>query len=150
MRINKITSIILLFFFISSLLFLHFITYRTCQTFKVFRDTLDFGTEHVQGCFSQNAIKKNLRHYVKTYANKSSFIYKFAAKYKYQSIRKDNKSDNKIFENFGGLNDSDGEILNFSKDNNNKLVLKKPFIKGLINSGFKPLNKNITKNSDYE
>ena len=77
MKINKATFIMLLLLFISSLLFLHFITYRNCQTFKIFKATLDFGTEHVRGCFSQNAIKKNIRHYVKTYVSKSSTIYTF-------------------------------------------------------------------------
>jgi len=150
MKINKATFIILLLLFISSLLFLHFITYRNCQTFKIFKATLDFGTEHVRGCFSQNAIQKNMRHYIKTYLDKSSFIYKYAVKYKH-FIRKDYEPDNKIFENFGGLNNADGEILNFPKSNdNNEEPLKAPFIKGLVNSGFKPLNKNITRNTDYE
>ena len=31
-----------------------------------------------------------------------------------------------------------------------KRPLEVPFIKGLVNSGFKPLNKNITKNTNYE
>ena len=150
MKIKRTTSITLLLLFISSLLFLHFITYRNCQTFKIFKATLDFGTEHIQNCFSQNAIKKNLRHYIKTYLDKSSFIYKSAVKYKY-SNRKDYELDNKIFENFGGLNNTDGEILNFPKSNDdNKKTLKAPFIKGLVNSEFKSLNKNINKNNDYE
>ena len=151
MKINKATFIMLLLLFISSLLFLHFITYRNCQTFKIFKATLDFGTEHVRGCFSQNAIQKNMGHYIKTYLDKSSFIYKYAVKYKH-FIRKDYEPDNKIFENFGGLNNADGEILNFLKSNdNNEEPLKAPFIKGLINnSGFKPLNKNINRNTDYE
>ena len=75
----------LLFLFISSLLFLHFITYRNCQTFKIFKATLDFGTEHIQGCFEQNAIKQNIRHYIKTYLDKSSFIYKWT-KFGYSAI----------------------------------------------------------------
>jgi len=149
MKINKTTSIALLFLFITSLLFLHFITYRNCQTFKIFKATLDFGTEHVQGCFHKDAIKKNTRYYIKTYLSKSSYFYRFLVKYK-RDIREDYISDNKIFENFGGLNNTDGEILNFTNDNNNKKTLKKPFIKGLINSGFKPLNKNINKNNHYE
>ena len=72
MKINKATSIILLLLVITSLLYLHFITYRNCQTFKIFKATLDFGTEHVRGCFSQYAIQKNIRHYVKTYVSKWS------------------------------------------------------------------------------
>ena len=96
MKTNKITNLILLVLFISSLIFLHFITYRNCQTFKIFKATIDFGTEHIQGCFSQNAIKKNLRHYIKTYLDKSSFIYKYAVKYKHDN-RKDYDFSNKIF-----------------------------------------------------
>jgi quinoprotein glucose dehydrogenase len=150
MKTNKITNLILLVLFISSLIFLHFITYRNCQTFKIFKATIDFGTEHIQGCFSQNAIKKNLRHYIKTYLDKSSFIYKYAVKYKHDN-RKDYEPDNKIFENFGGLNNTEGETLSFSKsDSDNEKTLKYPFIKGLINSEFEPLNKDISKNKDYE
>ena len=89
MKIKRTTSITLLLLFISSLLFLHFITYRNCQTFKIFKATLDFGTEHVQRCFSENAIKRNIRHYIKTYLDESSFIYKFAVKYKRDSMSKD-------------------------------------------------------------
>jgi quinoprotein glucose dehydrogenase len=112
---------------------------------------LDFGTEHVRGCFSQYAIQRNIKHYIKTYVSKSSLIYKFAVKYKQNFISKDYKSDNKIFENFGGLNSTGGEKLNFPKgNNNNEETLKTPFIKGLVNSGFKPLNKNITRNANYE
>ena len=150
MKINKTTSISLLSLSIIVLLFFHFITYRNCQTIKIFKATLDFGTEHVQRCFSQNAIKRNIRHYIKTYLDESSFIYKFAVKYKRDSISKDYKSDNKIFKNFGGLNNEDGEKLNFSENNNNEETLNTPFIKGLINSGFKTFDKNITKNTDHE
>tara|TARA_B110001452_G_scaffold142066_1_gene118137 strand:- start:107 stop:2515 length:2409 start_codon:yes stop_codon:yes gene_type:complete len=151
MKINKVTSFILLFIFIITLTFLHFITYRNCQTFKIFKATLDFGTEHIQKCFSKKAVKKNLRHYIKTYLDKSSYIYKLAVKYKYNSAQKDIESDNKIFENFGGLNNEDGENLNFTENNNSKEILKPPFIEGLINdSEFKPSNKNISKNNDYE
>ena len=116
MRKKKVTLSIFLFLLITLLLFLHFITYRNCQTFKIFKATLDFGTEHVRGCFSQNAIQRNIRHYVKTYVSKSSLFYKFVVKYKHNFISKDYKFDNKIFENFGGLNYYiGGEKLNFSK-----------------------------------
>ena len=150
MKINKTTSITLLFLVIISLLLLHFTTNRNCQTLKIFKATIDFGTEHVRTCFSQNAIKQNIRHYIKTYLDESSFIYKLAVKYKPGSISKDYKSDNKIFKNFGGLNNKNGEILNFSEDNNKKETLNAPFIKGLINSEFKTFPKNITKDTNYE
>ena len=93
MKINKTTSISLLSLSIIVLLFFHFITYRNCQTIKIFKATLDFGTEHVQRCFSQNAIKRNIRHYIKTYLDESSFIYKFAVKYKRNSMSKDYESE---------------------------------------------------------
>ena len=107
MRKKKVTLSI--FLLITLLLFLHFITYRNCQTFKIFKATLDFGIEHVQGCFSQYAIRKNIRHYVKVYFSKSSLIYKLAVKYKQNFISKDYEFDNKIFENFRGLNFAGGE-----------------------------------------
>jgi len=150
MKINKTTSIALLSLVIISLLLLHFTTNRNCQTIKIFKATIDFGTEHVRTCFSQNAIKQNIRHYIKTYLDESSFIYKLAVKYKPDSISKDYKSDNKIFKNFGGLNNKNGEILNFSEDNNKKETLNAPFIKGLINSEFKTFPKNTTKDTNYE
>ena len=147
MKRKKVTLSILLFLLITSLLFLHFIAYRNCQTFKIFKATLDFGTEHVQRCFSKHAIQKNVKHYV----IKFPLLYKIAVKYKRNFIRKDYEFDNKIFENFGGLSFSDSENLNFPIANKNyKETLKVPFIKGLINSEFKPLETNITRNTDYE
>ena len=84
MRKKKVTLSIFLFLLITLLLFLHFITYRNCQTFKIFKATLDFGTEHVQRCFSKHAIQKNVKHYV----IKFPLLYKIAVKYKRNFIRK--------------------------------------------------------------
>ena len=105
-----------------------------CKSLSIFQSTLDFGTAHLQTCFSFHNMKKNVRKKLQNFPVLLDPAIKLYSKYLLsQEISEKDQASNEI--KFDDVDQSSTVI---------------PFIKGLINSEAIKKSEYISSDNDYE
>ena len=131
----KIKNLLKIFGFLIGIFLIFYINLATsnnCKTFKIFKSFADLGFSHLDSCYSN----KNLLPKIKKILSKTPILYEVGRKY-----RRTFKTSNFILDN----PPSQENLKYVETQENSNNSLKKPFIKGLINTDFTPTNNSTKK-----